>query len=50
VEAAVQVPVDVHRADDRLVATWGVLFRPQEVPEDFLALLKSDCQQESTFG
>jgi hypothetical protein len=48
VEAALQVPVDVQRAEDRLVATWGVLFRPQEVPDDFLALFESDCQQDST--
>jgi hypothetical protein len=28
-----------------LATTWGANFCPQEVPENFLALAKADCQQ-----
>jgi hypothetical protein len=28
-----------------LATKWGANFRPQEVPENFLALAASDCQQ-----
>jgi hypothetical protein len=30
-----------------MAAIWGAIFRPQEVPADFLALSKMDCQQHS---
>jgi hypothetical protein len=30
---------------DRMVATWGGDFGPQEVPGNFLALIGTDCQQ-----
>jgi hypothetical protein len=33
---------------DRLVATWGAIFLPQEAPENFLALTEQDCQQFRT--
>ena len=36
------------RVIDRLAPTWGVNFSPQEAPEDLLALVEVDCQQQSS--
>jgi hypothetical protein len=33
-----------------MALTWGWIFGPQEVPENFLALVSGDCQQHSGIG
>jgi hypothetical protein len=35
---------------DRMAQTWGWFLSPQEVPENFLALVSGDCQQHSEIG